>query len=116
MSNDNPVKQPGNVLSKIFRRKSGVNVNLDAAETASMASTAPFVTDKHNTAPFKSTSKEEQDSFNELMDKARTMSRDEFQVFLKTYKEESEAMYRKLGGGVTGGDWIWRDPKALGPL
>ncbi|KAJ9636943.1 hypothetical protein H2204_005089 [Knufia peltigerae] len=113
MSNDKPVQKQESLLSKFFRRKSSVGA--DAAETASMTSTAPLV-DKDNTAPFKSTSKEEQDSFNELMNRAKTMSPEEFQMYLKNYKEENEAIHRKLGGGITGGEWIWRDPKAFGPL
>ncbi|KAK5204364.1 hypothetical protein LTR47_003018 [Exophiala xenobiotica] len=45
------------------------------------------------------------------MVKAKNMSPQEFRAYVDKYKEEMEEKYRKQGGGVLGGEWIWRDPK-----
>jgi hypothetical protein len=63
------------------------------------------------TQPFKSTSTEEQKMYDDLMVKAKSMSPQEFRAYVDKHKEEMEEKYRKQGGGVLGGEWIWRDPK-----
>ncbi|KIY01619.1 uncharacterized protein Z520_03171 [Fonsecaea multimorphosa CBS 102226] len=116
------IKTEETLLQRIFRRKSSTKGSVDLlSDAASMTSTAPLVRPSDSasirpSAPLRTTSNEEQASFNSLMDKARTMNPDEFKAYLRQYKEDVETMYRRQGGGVTGGDWIYRDPHILGPL
>jgi hypothetical protein len=42
----------------------------------------------------------------DLMSKAQSMPPDEFKAYLAQHKEATEAMHRKQGGGVAGGDWV----------
>jgi hypothetical protein len=49
--------------------------------------------------------------YDDLMVKAKSMSSQEFRAYVDKYKEDMEEKYRKQGGGVLGGEWIWRDPK-----
>ena len=48
--------------------------------------------------------------YNTLMEKAQTMSPEEFKVYLREHMDGVEEKYRKVGGGVLGGQWIFRDP------
>ncbi|KIW35333.1 uncharacterized protein PV07_02035 [Cladophialophora immunda] len=111
-----PNKSEETLISKIFRRKSGAKVDL--SDAASMTSTAPLVKPDAaaGSSGLRTTSNEEQTAFNGLMDRAKTMSPEEFKAYLRQHKEDVETMYRRQGGGITGGDWIYRDPTVLGPL
>ncbi|OAP56353.1 hypothetical protein AYL99_09532 [Fonsecaea erecta] len=110
------IKTEQTLISKIFRRKSAATTKVELlSDAASMISTAPLVKpDGHGQPdPMRTTSNEEQTAFNSLMDKAKTMSPEEFKAYLCRHKEDVEAMYRRQGGGITGGDWIYRDPTDL---
>jgi len=110
--NDQPSKSGEHLISKMFHRKSDAAVNVHS-DSASVSSKTPLVPEAHE--HLKTTSQEEQTAFNELMEKAKTMSPEDFKKYLEQHKEEVETMYRKQGGGIGGGEWIWGDPKILGP-
>ena len=104
-----PSKSGKSLISKItHHHKLNPADVVEVSDSASTISKTPLIPETKE--PFKSMSKEEQETFNTLMEKAKVMSSEEFQEYLRQHKEEVEEKYRKLGGGVVGLAWIWRDP------
>lgn len=85
-------------ISKIFRSKSGTDVQSDAGSIAE-----PLVKDGDHV---KSTTAADRVTFGDLMEQAKTMEPEEFRKYLRRFKEDQEAHHRRLGGGIAGGgDW-----------
>ncbi|KAK5196539.1 hypothetical protein LTR99_005327 [Exophiala xenobiotica] len=105
-----------NLLSKIFNRKdkqsdssadTSTQTQPDTASTMSGASTLVNQNHIHEAQQSSTTSTStDHSNLGDLMSKAQSMPPDEFKAYLAQHKEATEAMYRKQGGGVAGGDWV----------
>ncbi|KAI1611573.1 hypothetical protein EDD36DRAFT_292842 [Exophiala viscosa] len=112
----------GSMISKMFHRKSHVNVD-EVDDTSSLNSTTPLVHSKLTpkekeaknnmvyelTQQPNLTSTEERTSCDELMRKAKTMSPEEFKVYLSQHREEVETLGRNDGAGIPGLFWVYKD-------
>jgi len=119
-----------NLFSKIFNRKdkqsnsqssSSSSAPADAdtqtqPDTASTMSGATLVNPNGNhqqassSPPTQQTSttstSADHNNLGALMSKAQSMPPAEFKAYLAQHKEATEAIYRKQGGGIAGGDWV----------
>jgi hypothetical protein len=105
------ISKPKTILSKLFRSKSTSAANNDIfpSDSAFLAE-QPLV----KSDPIKVQHAMENESFGNLMEKAQTMSAEEFRKYLKRHKEVEEERHRKQGGGIAGGgDWVWRGEKEV---
>ena len=124
-SEDRRGSRSGELLSKMFRRKSHANVE-EVDDTASLSSNTPLVHSKLTpkekeaknnmvyelTQQPELTSDAERASYNELMRKAKTMSPEEFKVYLSQHREKLETLARNGpngGGGIPGLFWVYKD-------
>lgn len=118
-SEDRRDSKAGEMFSKMFHRKSHVGV-VEVSDTASVTSNTPLVHPKASTKPKDNlvtamtqqaqlTSTEERDMYDDLMKKSKTLSPEEFKVYLRQHKETYEALQRKNGAGITGLGWIYKD-------
>lgn len=109
----------GEMFSKVFHRKSHVGV-VEVSDTASVSSSTPLVHPKAEPKPKDNlatvmtqqaqlTSNEERETYDDLMKKAKTMSPEEFKVYLAQQRESTEALQRASGAGITGLGWIYKD-------
>ncbi|KIX97867.1 uncharacterized protein Z520_06645 [Fonsecaea multimorphosa CBS 102226] len=99
---DNGAKAETNLLSKIFRRGSKQPEQVTTDDANSTMSGDTLVPRER----VKSISQEMIDEGRELMEKANTMSEEDFKKYLAEHKEEIEAYYKAQGGGISSGEWI----------
>lgn len=109
MSSDN--NKNSGLFSKIFNRKdkqaSTSSTAADTAETVSTMSGETLVPQNHASSTAKTSSAPGDDNNSEdLMSKAQSKSPEELKAYLAQHKEETEAKYRRQGGGIAGGDWV----------
>ncbi|KAK4945400.1 hypothetical protein LTR10_015295 [Elasticomyces elasticus] len=119
------------MFNKMFHRKSNVNV-VEVDDSASVSSHTPLVNQKaaprldspkpkNNmvtalTQQPELVSKEEKEMHEDLMAKAKTMSPEEFKVYLHQHREELETLGRNSGAGITGLFWVYKDNTKMGPI
>ncbi|KIV78621.1 hypothetical protein PV11_06255 [Exophiala sideris] len=100
-SNSNSNANRG-LFAKIFNKDKSKSPST-AADTSDTASTMTGDTLVNQN---QSSSTSDDNNVGGLMSQAQGRSPEELKAYLAQHKEETEAKYRKQGGGVAGGDWV----------